>query len=121
MAVAFKHSKPLDRKKLLEDCDEEVSFVNRCLQIFVRDTEIDMDGISAALEKHDFRRAAGLAHRIKGASATIRARFLQEEAARLQAMSTEEHGEEAAQCFSRLKSEFDNFKRFIAALPPLSD
>jgi HPt (histidine-containing phosphotransfer) domain-containing protein len=121
MALACGCSKPLDCKKLLEDCDDETSFANRCLQIFVRETQVDMDSIAAALGKNDYPQVARLAHRIKGASASIRARFLQEEAARLQVFGGEEQGAEANLCFSRLRAEFDNFKRFITTLPPLPD
>jgi HPt (histidine-containing phosphotransfer) domain-containing protein len=121
MAVECRRFKPLDRKKLLEDCDDETSFANRCLHIFVRETQVDMDSMAAALGNNDFPQVARLAHRIKGASATIRARFLREEAARLQILGDEEQGTEANICFSRLKTEFDNFKRFIATLPPLPD
>jgi HPt (histidine-containing phosphotransfer) domain-containing protein len=121
MTLACGRSKPLDCKKLLEDCDEETSFANRCLQIFVRETQVDMDSIAAALGENDYPQVARLAHRIKGASASIRARFLQEEAARLQVVGGEEQGTEANLCFSRLRAEFDNFKRFIASLPFLPD
>jgi HPt (histidine-containing phosphotransfer) domain-containing protein len=121
MALARGRSKPMDCKKLLEDCDDEASFVNRCLQMFVRETQVDLDSIAAALGKHDYPQVARLAHRIKGASASIRARYLQDEAARLQVFGGEELAAEANLCFSRLRAEFDNFKRFIGALPPLPD
>jgi HPt (histidine-containing phosphotransfer) domain-containing protein len=121
MAVACRRSKPLDCKRLLEDCDDETSFANRCLQVFVRDTEADIDSIAAALGRNDFPRVAGLAHRIRIASASIRARFLQKEAAQLHVFCREGREEESMHCFARLRVEFDSFKRFIAALPPLPD
>jgi|WetSurMetagenome_2_1015567.scaffolds.fasta_scaffold197475_3 HPt (histidine-containing phosphotransfer) domain-containing protein len=120
-ATARKSPKPLDRNKLLEDCDDETEFANRCLQVFVRETQVDIDGISAAFDAHDFDRLARHAHRIKGASASIRASFLQEEAARLQAISTEGKEAEACRCFARLRVEFEHFKRFIVTLPPFSE
>ncbi len=51
MATVFRRTKPLDFKKLLEDCDDKASSANRCLQVFVRETQADMDspGVSTAL------------------------------------------------------------------------
>jgi HPt (histidine-containing phosphotransfer) domain-containing protein len=121
MAVRRGHVKMLDREKLLEDCDDEASFANHCLQIFVKETQADIDSIALALGKSDLAQVARLAHRIKGASATIRARFLLEEAARLQVLGDEERGDEAALSFARLRADFENFRRFIVTLPPLPD
>jgi HPt (histidine-containing phosphotransfer) domain-containing protein len=81
---------PLHRKKLLEDCNDGTSFANRFPHVFVRKTQVDMDSIAVALGKNDFPQVARLSHRIKGASATIRARFLREKAARLQVFGSED-------------------------------
>jgi len=121
MQTACKAQKRLDRKKLLDDCDGEAAFVNRCLQIFVRETQGDIDGISAAFQHNDLAQVSRLAHRIKGASATIRAAFLRDEAANLNVFACEGREFEAAMCFARLRAEFDNFKKFVATLPRLAD
>lgn len=118
MANACNYSRPLDREKLLEDCDEETAFVNHCLQVFVRETQIDMDSLAAALGNHDFLQIARIAHRIKGASALIRATFLRDEASRLHILTGEGQEAEAARSVARLQAEFEAFKRFIASLPP---
>lgn len=117
MATGSEGSEPLDCEKLLEECDDEPLLVNRCLQIFSRVTQKDMDGIAEALSQNDFSQVAKLAHRIKGASATIRAEFLRGEAERLEALGREGDSAELRECFARLQAEFDNFKTFIATLP----
>lgn len=121
MARVSESLQRLDCKKLLEDCDDEAAFANRCLQVFVGQTQVDMEGIAAALSANDLSQVARLAHRIKGASASIRATFLREEAARLNLFGSEGMGAEAAASFARLQAEFDDFKKFIATLPPLLD
>ena len=121
MQTAHKNQKPLDRGKLLEDCDGEASYVNRCLQIFVRETQGDIEAISAAFRNNDLGQVSRLAHRIKGASASIRAEFLRDEAARLDVLGCKGKGLEATACFARLQTEFDNFKKFVATLPSLLD
>jgi HPt (histidine-containing phosphotransfer) domain-containing protein len=89
--------------------------------VFVRETRKDMDILAAALGNGDFHQVVRLAHRIKGASASIRAGFLSEEAARLQIFGAERSGAEAGRCFARLQAEFQQFQQFIEAMPPLSD
>ncbi len=121
MAGACGRSEPLDRGRLLQDCDDETAFAHRCLQIFVRETQKDMAGIAAAFEHQDLPAVARLAHRIKGASASIRATFLSEEAARLQTFGEEMAQLDAVACFSRLQTEFEKFQRFILTLSSLSD
>jgi HPt (histidine-containing phosphotransfer) domain-containing protein len=119
MAIGNRPCKPLDRKRLLEDCDEEASFANQCLRLYVRDTRIDIECIEAALGSRDFSRVARLAHRIKGASASIRAQFMSEMAARLHVFGEQGLEHEVSLCFAQLRKEFDKFERFIATLPLL--
>jgi HPt (histidine-containing phosphotransfer) domain-containing protein len=121
MQTASNNTKRLDRKKLLDDCDGEASFANRCLQIYVRETQGDIDAISAAFSDSDLAKVSRLAHRIKGASATIRAAFLRDEAALLNQLGGKGKEFEAAASFARLRAEFDDFKEFVATLPRLSD
>jgi two-component system sensor histidine kinase/response regulator len=121
MQTACNAQKRLDQSKLLEDCDGEASYVNHCLQLFVRETQGDIDAISAAFKDNDLARVSRLAHRIKGASASIRADFLRDEAARLDVLGGKGDGFEAAASFARLQTEFDDFKKFVAALPSLPD
>jgi HPt (histidine-containing phosphotransfer) domain-containing protein len=110
-----------DGKKLLAECDDEQSFANRCLHVFVREAQVDMNGISAALDRNDFSQIARLAHRIKGASASIRAEFLREQAEHLEVLGSQEELVAASECFARLKVEFEHFKKFIATLPNIPD
>jgi HPt (histidine-containing phosphotransfer) domain-containing protein len=117
MAARLKGLLPLNCEKLLEDCDDEQSFANRCLHVFVRSAQADIDGIAAALHRHDFPQIVELAHRLKGASAAIKAEFLLQEAARLEAFGRKEELAAVGECFARLQSEFDHFRKFIATLP----
>jgi HPt (histidine-containing phosphotransfer) domain-containing protein len=121
MASALEDLKPLDCKKLLEECDDEPSLVSHCLHVFVRETQADLEGIAAALGRRDLSKVARLAHRIKGASATIRAEFLRKEAAQLDLLANRGMGAEAAECFASLRAEFDSFRKFIASLPQIPE
>lgn len=110
-------AKPLDNKKLLEECDDEQSFANRCLLVFIRDTKVDIDDISVALGSKHFPEIARLAHRIKGASASIRADFLRDEASRLEDFAATADADNVRDCLNRLENEFDHFHRYIKSLP----
>ena len=113
--------KAFDREKLLRECDDEPAFANRCLHVFVRETQVDMNGIAAAFARNDFPQIARLAHRIKGASAAIRAEFLRRQAAKLEKLGGNGEAVAAGKCFNRLKTELEDFKHFIATLPALPD
>jgi HPt (histidine-containing phosphotransfer) domain-containing protein len=117
MAAKQKRLKPLDQKRLLEECDEEQSFADRCLRVFIRDTQADMDAIAVALAGKDFPEIVRLAHRIKGASASIRAEFLREKAEHLENSALTGASTRTINCIALLKSEFEHFSRYIAALP----
>ena len=121
MATKHEVPPPFDCEKLLAECDDEESFAGRCLQIFVREAQTDLNGIAAALNKRDFSQITRLAHRIKGASASIRAEFLRQQAAHLEILGGKEELAEVSECFARLRSEFDHFKSFVATLPILAD
>ena len=118
-SLSKKHERlhPFDSQKLLEECDDEPEFANRCLHIFVRETQVDINGIAAAFDRNDFSRISRLAHRIKGASATIRAEFLRCQAARLEDLGEKGESAAAGECFVLLKTDFEHFKEFIATLP----
>jgi HPt (histidine-containing phosphotransfer) domain-containing protein len=118
MATKSERLHPIDRGKLLRECDDEESFANRCLHVYIRDTQLDINCIAAALDRNDFSSIAALAHRIKGASASIRAEFLRQQAARLEDLGGKGAITAAGECFDRLQVEFEKFKKFIAALPP---
>jgi two-component system, sensor histidine kinase and response regulator len=117
METPLESARAFDHEKFLEDCDDEPSFVSRYLNLFVKVTQDDIDGIAVALGENDFKQVSQLAHRIKGASASIRAEFLREEAARLEHLSGKGESAAAGECFARLRAEFEHFKKFIAALP----
>jgi HPt (histidine-containing phosphotransfer) domain-containing protein len=117
MVAKQKSPKPLDQKKLLEECDREQSFANRCLYVFVRETQADIDSIAAALPTKDFPEIARLAHRIKGASASIRAEFLREKAEHLEMSASTGTPTGLDDCFALLKAEFERFNGYVAALP----
>jgi HPt (histidine-containing phosphotransfer) domain-containing protein len=111
----------LDRKKLLAECDDEQAFANRCLHVFVRETQADMKGIAAALEHNDFPGIVRRAHRIKGASSSIRAEFLKQQAAYLEILGNEEDLVAVRECYARLKVEFKHFKSFVNQLHSVTD
>jgi HPt (histidine-containing phosphotransfer) domain-containing protein len=121
MAIASKGLNTLNFARLLEDCDDETVFAHHCLRIFVRETKSDIDAIAESLRNNDWRNVSRLAHRIKGASAAIRASFLSQEAARLEVSGREGNGTDAAWCFSRLQAELKNFEEFVSTLPRLPE
>jgi HPt (histidine-containing phosphotransfer) domain-containing protein len=106
MAAKLKDSQLCDRKRLLAECDDEQSFANRCLHV-----------LSEALDEGDCLQIVRLAHRIKGASASIKAEFLRQEATRLEVFGRERDLAAMKECFARLQTEFKHFKKFIAKLP----
>ena len=121
MTTKLESPQPVDREKLLAECDDEQSYANRCLHIFVRDVQVDMDGIAAALDRSDSAQIVRLAHRIKGASASIKAEFLRRRSARLEVLGDKAELAAAGECFARLQTEFERFKKYIATLPFFPD
>ena len=75
MVPASRGRKPVDRKKGLEHSEDETSFVHRCLQVCVKGTRVDRDGIPAVSVRNDLLEASRQARRIKGAYAATRAPF----------------------------------------------
>jgi HPt (histidine-containing phosphotransfer) domain-containing protein len=116
MMAGLKNRQPLDSAKLLESCDDEESFALKCLQVFVKETQADIDTIAAALDQNELLQVARLAHRIKGASASITAEFLREDAAYLEILGYKQDSTKARVCFAHMKSEFEHFKKFVATL-----
>ncbi len=121
MATVPEGLQPVDGEKLLAECDDEQSFALKCLHVFARDVQLDLDGIASALERNDFGLVARLAHRIKGASASISAEFLRQQAARLEVLGGKKELIAAGECFNRLKSEFEQFKEFVSSLPFITE
>jgi HPt (histidine-containing phosphotransfer) domain-containing protein len=121
MATAVKNAKPLNHKELVKECDDEPSLVIRYLEIFVKATQLDMDCIAESLRKNELPGIAKLAHRIKGASASIRAEFLRAEAEQMEMLAGKGDSAGLKKCFSRLQAEFENFTKFIATLPTVSN
>lgn len=116
MTSKTRNPNPVDREKLLEDCEDEQAFAVRCLHLFARNTQADINGIAAALDRNDFPEVARLAHRINGASASIRAEFLRQQASRLEQLAADEEPAATGDCFDRLRTELEHFNQYIASL-----
>jgi HPt (histidine-containing phosphotransfer) domain-containing protein len=111
---------PLDCFILLDLYKDESSMICGILGLFIEETLKDMDDLIAARGSHNSDRLAVLAHRVKGAAASIGARSLREGAALLEASGRK--GDLAAACdrLTRLQAEFESFRKFIAQCAFLS-
>ena len=111
--LARKNDKaPVDLDRLMDQWSGKSSFVAKILKAFEHETCNDMENFEGAFAGGNTTEIAGIAHRIKGAAATIGAEAIREEAAKLESMGRSGDLSQAPECFSRLKSEFERYRSF---------
>jgi HPt (histidine-containing phosphotransfer) domain-containing protein len=107
-------AKPLDDSKIIDELSDQPELISRLLRVFVAETQKDFDGLAAAFAASDIRRVVGIAHRLKGAAATVGAEPLRTEAARIEGLASQGQLQQAQNCMSALHSEFDRLHEYIA-------
>ncbi len=104
---------PLDINKLLGQWNGKSKFVAKILQTFEQEAGSDIGSFEGAFALGDPAQVASVAHRLKGAAATIGAEAIRAEAAKLESMGRSGDLSQAQECVSRLRSEFERYRSFM--------
>ena len=87
-------------------------FVQMLLEKFERQTDADLEQLEALVAARDAEQTALLAHRLKGAAASLAAESLAATAARLEAIGRNAAMDEAESCFAALRCERERFQDY---------
>jgi HPt (histidine-containing phosphotransfer) domain-containing protein len=110
-------SEILDWEALQNRCMGNLELVERVLDKFQQRLPEELRELESALERGDTERIAGVAHRIKGTSASISATALQHAAAELEELSRADRRQELPARFGLLQSEWARIAQFLEARP----
>jgi HPt (histidine-containing phosphotransfer) domain-containing protein len=116
-------SAPLDCGRLLAVCGSEGVVIRRVLEAFIDSTRSDLAGMDSALVARDVRVLAELAHRVRGAAASIGAEPMREEAEHMETLGRSGNLLEAGDSLPRLRAEFERLHGYVdrIAVVGLSD
>ena len=104
---------PLDLDGLLARCGGSKLLAMKLLDKFCTRTPDELVELEETLTAGDAAELASLAHRLKGASATLSAESLRAEAADLERLAKEQNLPDAAQCVEGVKREFARLKDYL--------
>ena len=108
------NAKPLDAGKILNEFRDQPELISRLLQLFIAETQKDYDGLADAFAASDPSRIVRIAHRLKGAAATVGAEPLRAEAARIEGLARQGDLQQARDRMTTLHSEFDRLHEYLA-------
>ena len=111
-------SPAVDFMGLLGRCLGNFKMVERVLGAFREAGLADLQQLQVVLENCDFKTAAEIAHRFKGAAGNVSATELHLCARQMEALALEGNGSELNVAFERLQQEWVEFERFATAFLP---
>lgn len=104
---------PFDINKLLARCAGKRTLAMKLLNSFCSRTSDELAELEQALAAGDAVELASMAHRFKGASATISAEPLRAESAELERLAKETNLSDAARSVEKVKQEFMRLKAYL--------
>lgn len=108
---------PVDWEEGLARAGDDVDFFKELLELFLDDVPQRMENLSASLTAGELEESAGVAHSIKGASANLSAKPIQQVAAQLEQAARQGHpAEELTALYGQLKEEIARLAEFAASL-----
>jgi len=105
--------KPLDKERLLSRIGGQSALLPVILQAFIREARADLEMIGHALESRELKRVVGLAHRLKGAAATVGADHLSNLAREIELEGRGGNLEKAVSGVLALESEIDRCETYL--------
>jgi CheY-like chemotaxis protein/HPt (histidine-containing phosphotransfer) domain-containing protein len=112
------HPPPLNWEALVERFTGDLDFVQKLLDMFERQSELDLEQLERSVAQRDAAQTVQLAHRLKGAAANLSAEALHQAAARLEALGRREAMDEAQGVVARLRDERERFCRCLREREP---
>jgi HPt (histidine-containing phosphotransfer) domain-containing protein len=105
----------LDFEALVNRCMGKMDFVDRVLLKINERLPLDIEELEQAFQRHDAQQIAGVAHRIKGATANISANKLQCIAQEIESMGREGTIDGADLQIAAFKQEWENLKEWTTS------
>jgi len=105
---------PVDYEQLLLRCVNNQAFADKVITMFREKTPNELTDIEKALDSQDTETLVVLAHRLKGAAATISAEPIRQKAQHLEESAREGNLTNAQACFDGLRQEFAEFIEYTA-------
>jgi HPt (histidine-containing phosphotransfer) domain-containing protein len=113
---AFSRSEVLNYQELVERCLGNLGLAERLLAKFQDRFEADLEELEKVVLSGRGSQIAQVAHRMKGAAASMSASRLKELSARIEELGRADHGEDAMACLEHLRREWKRYRE-SAAVP----
>ncbi len=115
------NSTVIDLDDIIARCMGNLDFVQRILVKFHQQAGKDLDELAAGLESADARHIAQVAHRLKGASASVAATRLREVVATIEQLGRSENLSEVPDHLEQLRAEWELLGGYLAELLSSAD
>lgn len=104
---------PIDYKEFTARCDGNTVLVAKIIAKFLDRSPQELQQMAESLAAGDTESLGQMAHRLKGAAATLSAEPLRAQAVRLESLAREGNLVDARPCFEKLQQEFERFVEYI--------
>ena len=102
--------------ELVERCMGNLAFVERVLNKFRQRFGENLEELEKAVEAHDPEGIVRVAHRLKGESANVAARGLQDRAGEIERLGRHGRVSDIRPCLTQLRVEWSQFAESVASL-----
>ena len=102
-------------EQIQEVADGDIEFERDLIETFLSDSEEQIRGLEVALGEQDAEEVRGRAHTIKGSSANVGARLMQELAYQMEQIGAGRELAQAPKVYSELKDAFEQSREVLQA------
>jgi len=104
----------LDVDELLSRCLGSIQLAERIIATFQSGFEVDLNELEKAVETRNAELTASIAHRLKGASASVSAHVLRNRAAQIENLARQNHLTEVPLHLEQLRGDWQRFTQHAA-------
>jgi CheY-like chemotaxis protein/HPt (histidine-containing phosphotransfer) domain-containing protein len=108
-------ARPVEIEQIQEVADGDVEFERDLIETFLSDSEEQIRRLEGALREQDAEEVRGRAHTIKGSSANVGAKVMQELAYQMERIGAGKELAQAPDVYSELKGAFEQAREFLQA------
>jgi HPt (histidine-containing phosphotransfer) domain-containing protein len=116
LADAARETAPIDAEALLKRCLNKQTLVNKVLDKFSTQAEVQFDQIAGSLARTDAEATARAAHSLKGSAAYLAAEPLRAVAARIEELARENQLDAVQEQLDELRSQLNRCMELIPEL-----
>ena len=113
---AMREVSTFELDELVERCMGNLAFVERILAKFQQRFGETVEELENAVDAHDPERIVRAAHRLKGESANVAARGLQDRAGEIERLGRHGRVSDIRPCLTQLRVEWSQFAESVASL-----